>query len=77
MTNAELLLPIPEALDGSAKLWYNAMGSGWDSWGDFCLAARSHFEMGQIFSLMSKYRFRTELKAQVNLRELIFSVCSL
>ena len=78
MTDAELLLAIPEALNGTAKLWYNAMGSGWDSWGDFCLAARSHFGIGQDFqsNLEIQIQNRTQGPGEP-VRTYIFSMLAL
>ena len=59
---AELLLAIPEAISGTAKLWFNAMGENWANWLEFSLAARKHFGKVRISKLIWKFKSKNAPK---------------
>ena len=78
ITDTELLLAKPEALTGNAKLWYKALGSKWDSWGDFCFSARKHFGSGQDFQSILEIQIQNRSQGpNESVRTYIFSMMAL
>ena len=78
MTDAEDLLAIPEELAGIAKHWFNAMHSGWEFWGDFCIAARSHFGKDQNYQSNLEMQIQNRSQGPNEpVRSYIFSVLAM
>ena len=78
VTSEELLLALPDMLEGKAKIWYSAMYRLWNSWDQFKRDAISHYGAGKEYQqkLETEFMSRTQGEDE-DVRTYMFSLLAI